>query len=308
VSARRRTIGRAAGRLLLNAYPEAWRERYREEMLALLDDDPPGVRGLASLLVGAADAHLRPQASWSERASALARMRLSVGAIFACWIAVSLAGVGFQRTIEDERFLTAAHRHILLAGAEDAIVAGALIGALAVAWGGLPLLWRAVRLAVARRDRRLARLLALPPLAVAGFVGVSRLLVALAPARHGAFPATFVLAAGAPWLVCAIACAAVCALTPPAVLRRVLPSRAELRRASAAGVVLSLAMCLVTGALLVYVLVLCLQAPALSATTTGPLGTSTAVLLAAQCLLATSAAALALRSAVRIPSSRSASG
>jgi len=45
-------------------YPQPWRERYASEMGALLEEDPPSPRGLLSLLGGALDAHLRPQAGW----------------------------------------------------------------------------------------------------------------------------------------------------------------------------------------------------------------------------------------------------
>ena len=44
-------VSQKLARVLLGLYPEAWRERYRSEVSALVEDDPPGVRGLASLLV-----------------------------------------------------------------------------------------------------------------------------------------------------------------------------------------------------------------------------------------------------------------
>ncbi len=37
-----------------------------EEMRALMEDDPPGARGLATILAGAMGAHLRPQ-RWLAR-------------------------------------------------------------------------------------------------------------------------------------------------------------------------------------------------------------------------------------------------
>lgn len=47
-------------RLLLRAYPAAWRRRYGEELLALLADRDPGPRDLLDVLAGAVDARLHP--------------------------------------------------------------------------------------------------------------------------------------------------------------------------------------------------------------------------------------------------------
>jgi len=45
---------------LLKLYPGAWRSRYEDEMDALLDDRPPGVRERVDLVRGALDAWLHP--------------------------------------------------------------------------------------------------------------------------------------------------------------------------------------------------------------------------------------------------------
>jgi hypothetical protein len=49
------------GRWLVGLYPRAWRERYGEEFLALLDQLPASPRVVADALFGAADAHLHPR-------------------------------------------------------------------------------------------------------------------------------------------------------------------------------------------------------------------------------------------------------
>src|SRR5512134_2311550 len=46
---------------LLALYPRAWRRRYGDEFLALLEETPASPRLVADCLWGAADAHLRPQ-------------------------------------------------------------------------------------------------------------------------------------------------------------------------------------------------------------------------------------------------------
>jgi drug/metabolite transporter (DMT)-like permease len=48
--------------LLVRLYPQAWRERYGDELAALLDDRPPGPFDVADLLLGALDAHLHLRA------------------------------------------------------------------------------------------------------------------------------------------------------------------------------------------------------------------------------------------------------
>jgi hypothetical protein len=287
--------------LLIALYPEAWRERYGEEMLALVADDPPGPRGLASLVRGALCAHLRPPASL--RPPRTVRMRLSIAALFGCWLGISLAGLAFQKVIENVPFNTpftgASQRHELIALGHAAVLAGALLGAAAVAVGGLPLLWLALRRAALPGQWRLRGLLAVPPLCALALVAVSALVLALAPARDGGFPSGWVIAAGVPMTLGAASCALVCSLVPRAVLHRIDPPPAALRRASLAGVVLGFAMFLVAAGLGVYVLALWRQAPALSAQITGPFGASTGATLAAVCAAAVVLTAFGTLAAVR---------
>jgi drug/metabolite transporter (DMT)-like permease len=44
--------------LLVRLYPAAWRDRYGDEMAAVLEDRPPGPFDVADLMLGAIDAHL----------------------------------------------------------------------------------------------------------------------------------------------------------------------------------------------------------------------------------------------------------
>lgn len=46
---------------LLRLYPSAWRERYEDELLALLDERPTSILDTIDLIRGALDAHLHPQ-------------------------------------------------------------------------------------------------------------------------------------------------------------------------------------------------------------------------------------------------------
>lgn len=264
------------GVLLLQLYPEPWRARYGKEMAALLEDDPPRLRGLASMMAGAADSHLRPQRGLHEGVPTSTSMRLSVGALFACWMLVSVAGSCFAK--ETEGLSPVEHAHPLLIAAREMITIGAFLGVAAVALGGLPLLWHALSAAVLRRDRRLASLIALPAAAGALLIALAALLLFVAPSRHGGFPAPFVLEILAPLTLGTLACALVGAVAPKAVMRRAQPPEATLRLACWAGQALALAVLLVTVGLLLYVAVLW-RVTAAGAAPTGPFGASTRVML-----------------------------
>ncbi len=292
-------VRRAMAGLLVGFYPQAWRERYRVEMLALIEDDPPGLGGLASLVAGAVDAHVRPRAAWSEQASPLARMRMSVVGMFGCWIALSVVGAGFQKETEEAAFGAAGERHPVLAIAHDAVVTGAIMGALAIAIGGLPLVWEAIGSARARRDGRLMGLLALPAGAIGCFAALTSLLLVLGPSSTGGRVNSAPLAICIPWLLGGLACAATCALAPRLVLARTAVSRDSLRRASLASMALWLAMGVISISLVVYEVALAWLAPELAAQSGGPLGPSTGVMLAAGTAVAVASTALALVSCRR---------
>lgn len=52
---------------LLRLFPRAWRERYQDEFLALVEERPVGPRDVLDILVSATDARLRPAAWLPER-------------------------------------------------------------------------------------------------------------------------------------------------------------------------------------------------------------------------------------------------
>ena len=55
-------MDRVPGRGWLRLYPRAWRDRYEEEVLAVLESGPPTPRLHADLARGALDAHVHPLA------------------------------------------------------------------------------------------------------------------------------------------------------------------------------------------------------------------------------------------------------
>jgi hypothetical protein len=265
--------GTRLGKLLLALYPEPWRARYGEEMAALLEDDPPGARGLASMMFGAAAAHVRPRRPLREGIAPVEAMRLLVGGLFACWMLVSLAGVGFAQ--ETEGLSPVESAHPLLEVARGAIFAGAALGAVSLVVGGLPLVFQAFTAAFGRRDRRLASLLAAPVVAVILLAVFTAVLMALAPSRHGGFPASYVLEILLPFTLAGLGCALVCALAPKAAMRRAGPSASLLRGACRAGQALTVAIWLVAAGLAIYVPKLWTVSTAAGAEASGPFGAST---------------------------------
>lgn len=286
MSPRRGRVPGAVGRGLVALYPQAWRERYGEEMAALLEDDPPGPRGALSLLAGAGDAHLRPRDGWRTSASALVRVRLSLTAMFSCWIALSVLGMAFRKETEEASFSSAAAQHPLLAIAEAAILAGAIAGAITIALAGLPLVWLAASQALRRGEGKLALALVSPVLALIAFAGITWLALQIAPARHGHFPAGFVLTILVPWQLAVLACASVLALAPRAVLARMRPSPWALRWAARATPALAAAMIAVAAGIALYAAALALASPRLAGVSSGPAGASTGAMLACEALLA----------------------
>ncbi len=273
-------------RALLAFYPHAWRERYGAEMRTLFEEDHPGPGGLLSLVRGAAEAHLQPRKCWRETSPPLVRTRLSLSGMFACWIALSLLGMAFQKETEEAHFVSAATHHGLLELGRVAILAGALAGAATIAVVGLPLVWLALQDTLRRRDRRLALLLISPLLAILAYAAVSRMLFQIAPSRDGHFAPSFVLTILLPWQLAGLACAVVAALAPRAVLARMTPSPRALRRAARATPLLAASMVLVACGLALYSAVLALRSPGVAAISSGPIGASTGAMLVCEALLA----------------------
>jgi hypothetical protein len=81
---------RPAGRGLLRLYPRWWRDRYGEEMAALLDARPPRMRARVDLVRGAFDARLRGSESGKASGPTVAAALIAGGA----WTVVGVASVG----------------------------------------------------------------------------------------------------------------------------------------------------------------------------------------------------------------------
>jgi hypothetical protein len=85
-----RSTTRQSGTGLLRLYPSWWRERYADEMAALLESRPPNARARLDLIRGAFDAHLRsPDPEHGPRGAVAAALIAG-----AAWTIAGVASVG----------------------------------------------------------------------------------------------------------------------------------------------------------------------------------------------------------------------
>lgn len=263
-------------RRLVRLYPRAWRERYEEEFVALLDERPASLFDLRDIALGALDAWLRPQVA-SERRVMIGRMRNSVLLVLWAWVGVVVAGVGFQKMTEYEDFARAARQSITVGAAFDAVVVGAVLALAAVLVGGVPIVFAAVRKAYAEGRKDVPLLLCVPPLSLAAFVGYVLLVgkvvcpVVGCLRVHSLVNVALFLSIAAAFVLAAVASAASVSV---AVRRSEVGERLYRFALYPAGLA-TLAMVVVSTATLVWGLALWAQAPALFQGHDGILATST---------------------------------
>jgi hypothetical protein len=162
---------------LVRLYPGAWRERYEEEFVAMLEQGPVSIRELFDVALGVMDAWLRPQVLYEGRLVMVARMRGSVLAVLWAWAGVVVAGVGFRKLTEYDDFVQAARVDMLVGVAFDAVVVGAVVALAAVIVGGTPVGYAALRKSLAEGRKDVPLLLCVPLICGAGFVGYTLVLV-----------------------------------------------------------------------------------------------------------------------------------
>jgi hypothetical protein len=283
-------------RLALHLFPSAWQERFGTEFGALLDQTPPTVRVVFDVLVAAVDAHVHPTGPRRRWPLMIERLRISELVVFASWVMFVVAGLAFQRMTEGAPFAPIAVAQPLVGVAYATIVAGAVVSLLAVAVGGVPVALAIARVALARRAWRQLGLLAVAPISLASWVGLTAALVALGdPPAAGpwrvilftVWVGVFVLAAIASTV--AVGAAALDAEVDGSLYRR----------AATPAVVTAVAMVVVAGAVAIWGIALAVLSPAAFWGTDGILGTSTTLTWLGVIVAMGAAAAVAIRAAVR---------
>ena len=181
----------AWARRLLRLYPRAWRDRYGDEVAAVLAEHQITYWTALDLLLGALDAHLHRDLLPGRLTSMAHRLRSSEIAIFCAFVLFCVAWLPL-RLVRDPlpiwRAATAAHPDLL--ATLTLLDLGGSVAALAVLVGGVPLVCIALAQAVAARRWGLLCLFAVPVFAAAALIVAALVAVpasvAHQPGGHGA--------------------------------------------------------------------------------------------------------------------------
>lgn len=260
-------------RRLIVLYPTVWRRRYGDEFGALLEQTPLTLRTLFDVAVAAVDAHLNPTAPMRKWPFMFERLRASELAVFAGWIVFVVTGLGFSKMTENWDMFAGG---VVGGLAYVLIMVGALVALLGVLVAGVPIAWAIVRSAARTHQWRLLGLFAVPPILLAGWIGLTYLLlnvVVPGPAPHD--PARF--AAFAAWVgvFCIAAATSTVAVTVAAINAEVPPELYQ--RAVTPALVVAGTMAIVVAAVVGWGLAVLATAPSLFWGNDGLLATSTAL-------------------------------
>lgn len=174
-------------RAVLGLYPRPWRDRYQDEFARLLLDQlacaprRDRLRLVANAVSGAADAHL----NFSAGGAMTERIRRSLGVMICTLVVFAIAGTGFQKMTEDPAFTTAASLHSAIGTSFNVLRDIAFVVGIIVVIAAVPLVWAVVRQAITRGQPGLLVWLALPPVALATWIGVLKLIMTLGPKHPG---------------------------------------------------------------------------------------------------------------------------
>jgi hypothetical protein len=248
---------------VLSLYPQAWRDRYREEMSALLDQTPPGITATLDLLRGALTAHLRPLA----RSAPAARARSTIAHVLGCFIVFCVFGSGFAKTTENYDYTE--HVHPLLGISHAVILTAAIIAAAALALAAAPLVLASLAQARRTREPALVKLIAVPPAAIAVFAGSVGLLAVWLNAHHHQAGTGGSLLLGL-CLLCAGTGGFACWAAPRAIMRRIDVPRRAFALSLPAVALVALCMAAVALATGVFLIGIVADAPHLGASGNGP--------------------------------------
>lgn len=106
-----------------------------------------------------------------RRSWRMSRMRASAITLFGAYIALVLTGMSFQKLTEDIMKTSTPAAHPGVALAYQVIMAGAVLGLLAIVVGGLPIAWSSIRQALVARRYGVLALWAVPPISLLVWLG-----------------------------------------------------------------------------------------------------------------------------------------
>jgi hypothetical protein len=267
-------------RAAIGLYPMAFRNRYGDELRALIDDSPTGVLSLADLLRGALVAHVRPQSELTAALAPAVRIRLGLSGVLACWVAFAAAGFGFYKTTEGNSDSFSYGAHALLGGSHSLIQALAVIGSLAIIAGALPLVVMALRRALSDREKgvrgRLAKVMVAPLIAATLFTVMTGVLVAIANSSDSGTITAGGAGAYIAWAIAGVVTAGVCVFSARSALFCISADLGTLKRALWCATIATAGMLAIAISTAVYSVALSVSAPTLADTLDGPLQANSA--------------------------------
>jgi MFS family permease len=266
---------------LLRLYPTVWRERYGEEFAVLLEDCSLTPFTVFDVVIGALDARIEPQDTSGRILRMLQQTRRSAITVFCAWIAFVLAGMAFNQMIEDDvRRLNGAHPDI--AAAYYVLMGGAVVALLAVLVGGLPVAYAALRRALTDRRRDIPLLLAVPLVALAVWLFSTWFIAnVIAPSAKSLSDSTRGIAFVS-WVGLFILAAIASAAAVSVAVARAEVSPNVFRFALGPATVATLAMVVMTGAVIAWGLIIHSEVPAYLSSNTTPFKTSVSAHLIGQ--------------------------
>jgi hypothetical protein len=208
-------------RAALALYPPAWRARYGEEVLALLDESGGGLRAVASVAWRAMPAWIWPPGHLYDRPT---RMRASLATTSLAWTVLIGLGLVFAQLTQFQGFRPPGHP--VVGGSYGIFDAALALSALAVA-GTVPLWLLMLRQARREHRPRDTAYLLLPVLAPAAYGITVVTTVKLVRHADGVGPWWFLA-----YTVLGFAAAAAAAAGPGLALRRLRPRGPAVRMAT----------------------------------------------------------------------------
>ncbi|HSN06733.1 MAG TPA: hypothetical protein VLV82_05240 [Candidatus Angelobacter sp.] len=212
-------------RLLVAAYPPSFRERYADELDALLDDTGVGPREVVDLLLGAARAWLRPAYGVDGAERRRRRLLSSVSVVWVAFCTVVCGTAGTLRLLEDPPVTGFDPHDGRWALGHEAAADALLVAAVLVLVAAVPLGLRALRSSAGVRRVVVGPVAGLAVLLLT-FAGLQGYVVVAQP---GAELPRWFLVAGAAWLLASAGVAAWWTVALPRALRLAGPAAPRLR-------------------------------------------------------------------------------
>jgi hypothetical protein len=232
---------RSAAQLAVATYPPSFRARYGEELRALVDEQPPTVRGVADLVLGSARAWMTPSFVGDDATRRRQRLQASIATVWVAGCLGSLTVPGVTRALTDPRPAGSSPAvDPLLSAAQYAL---AICGGLLVTAGVMAGL-RVGRDAFARRRWRVLRPL-VPGVILAGVEAVGIAVVAVLRRGHPSqwpHPSVAFMIAGSLWVLGFGVLVAAVAVGPAVALHRAAPPARHLAPAAALAMAASVAL------------------------------------------------------------------